>query len=95
MSYQQYKAVWPVGNRDFVMLITKVNDGSDKVYMGSKSCGYPYPEVKGIVRGELNIGGYIVEKIDEEHTKVTYISDADLKGNIPQMIQNKLSSGQG
>jgi len=76
------------------MLINKVTEG-DKVYMGSKSCSFPHPEVKGIVRGELNIGGYIVEKIDEGHTRVTYLSDADLKGNIPQMVQNKLSAGQG
>lgn len=63
--------------------------------MGSKSCSFPYPEVKGVVRGDVNIGGYIVEKIDGQNCKVTYISDANLNGNIPQMVQNKLASGQG
>ena len=95
VNYQQYKAVWPVANRDFVMLINKVHEGADKVYLGSKSCGFPYPETKGVVRAELHLGGYIAEKIDEGHTRVTYISDANLNGNIPQMVQNKLSAGQG
>lgn len=27
VNYQQYKAVWPVANRDFVILISKVPEG--------------------------------------------------------------------
>ena len=48
-----------------------------------------------MVRGEVYIGGYIIEKVDESHTKVTYISDADLKGSIPGMLKNALSVKQG
>jgi len=57
-------------------------------------CDYPYPEQKGVVRAEVIIGAYIIEKIDEGHTKVTYIADADLKGNIPYFFSNALAQFQ-
>lgn len=65
------------------------------MYIGTKACDYPHPEVNKVVRGEVYIGGYIIEKVDETHTKVTYISDADLKGSIPGMVKNQLSQKQG
>lgn len=92
--YQQYKAVWPVSNRDFVSVshLFRVNG---KVYLGTKSVNYPYPEVKGVVRAEIFIGGYIIEKIDENTTRITYISDSDAKGSIPGMIKNTVTQKQG
>lgn len=47
------------------------------------------------MRGELFVGGYIIEKIDANSTRVTYISDSDAKGNIPQMVKNTVSAKQG
>ena len=47
------------------------------------------------MRAELFIGGYILEKIDDERTKVTYISDTDIKGSIPTMIKNKVMEKEG
>ena len=41
------------------------------------------------------MGGYIIEKIDANSTRVTYISDSDAKGNIPQMVKNTVSAKQG
>lgn len=95
VNYQQYKAIWPVANRDFVSVGVNIKESETKVYIGTKSCKFVHPEVKGVVRGEIYLGGYVIEKIDETHTKITYLSDADLKGNIPQMVQNQLSSKQG
>ena len=63
--------------------------------MVNRSCDYPHPEVKGVVRAELFGGAFILEKIDETHTRVTYISDADPKGSIPQMVKNFVSGSQG
>lgn len=40
------------------------------------------------------VGGYIMEQIDLNKTKVTYISYSDFKGNIPQMLQNKAAADQ-
>lgn len=95
VNYQQYKAIWPVANRDFVSIGVDIRESPNKVYIGTKSCKYAHPEVKGVVRGEIYLGGYVIEKLDETHTKITYLSDADLKGSIPQMVQNQLSSKQG
>jgi len=30
------------------------------MYIGLRGCDYPHPEVKGVVRGEVYIGGYII-----------------------------------
>jgi hypothetical protein len=90
----QYKGIWPVSNRDFVNVSVHLKESDSKIYIGTKACNFPHPEVKGVVRGEVFIGGYIMDKIDETHTKVTYISDADLKGSIPNLIKNTLSEKQ-
>lgn len=94
INYQQYKGIWPVDNREFVSSSTKEKN-SDKIYIATCACQFPYPESKGVVRGEVYVGGYIIEKISEDVTQITYISDADLKGSIPGMIKNTLSAKQG
>jgi hypothetical protein len=92
--YMEMKATWPVSNRDFVLVSARSTEG-DVVFMGTKSCSYPHPEVNGVVRADLHVGGYIIEKIDANSTRVTYISDSDAKGNIPAMIKNTVSAKQG
>jgi hypothetical protein len=94
INYMQYKGIWPVSNRDFVNVSTKEKSDS-KIYISTSACPYPYPAAKGVERGEVYVGGYIIEKIDENTTQITYISDADLKGSIPGMIKNTLSAKQG
>lgn len=90
----KYKGIWPVAARDLVMLVIQ-EIAEDKIFIASKSCNFPYPEQKGIVRAQLFIGGYVLEKINEQKTKVTYISDTDIKGSIPTMIKNKVMERQG
>lgn len=58
--YLRFKAPWPVSHRDFVLVSYRFEDGPNKIYLGSKSCGYPHAEVKGVVRAEAKIGGYIL-----------------------------------
>ena len=60
VNYQQYKGIWPVANRDFVSVGIIIKESDDKVYIGTKACKYPHPEVKKVVRGEVYIGGYII-----------------------------------
>jgi len=95
VNYMRYKGVWPVADRDFVNVARKLREDEGKAYIGTTSCNYPFPAVDKVVRGEVYIGGYIIEKIDESNTRVTYISDADMKGSIPGMVKNTLSSKQG
>jgi len=90
----EYKAVWPVSNRDFVSVsVRKQVDGV--YYIASQSCNFPYAEKNGVVRAHLYVGGYIIRKINENTTSVTYISDTDIKGSVPGMIKNAQSSKQG
>lgn len=91
----RYSAPWPVSHREFICVAYVVHESKDKVYLGSKSCNYPYPEDKKVVRGEVIIGGYVIERLDENRTKVTYMSNADIKGSIPGMIKNELAKKQG
>ena len=89
----EYKAVWPVSNRDFVCVSNR-NQVGDTYYIATQSCDFPYPEKKGVVRAYLHVGGYILKKVNENTTSVTYISDSDVKGNIPGMIKNAQSAKQ-
>ncbi len=94
INYMKYKGIWPVDDREFVSVATKEYN-ADKIYIATCACQFPYPASKGTVRGEVYVGGYIIEKISDDVTQVTYISDANLKGSIPGMIKNTLSAKQG
>ena len=41
------------------------------------------------------IGGYIVEKVSENKCRVTYMSDGDIKGSIPDFVKRIFSQNQG
>lgn len=47
-----------------------------------------------VTRAFCHIGGYIVDKTGDKQCKVQYFSDIDLKGNIPGIIQRKVSKSQ-
>ncbi len=47
----RYSAPWPVSHRDFVSVAYKSLEDPNKKYIGSKTCKYPYPEEKKVVRG--------------------------------------------
>lgn len=89
----RYAGIWPVEDRDLVNVAMK-EEGANICYIANKGCSFPYPKVDKVTRAFCHIGGYILKKIDEEKTFVIYISEVDLAGNIPQMIQNKLSERQ-
>lgn len=66
------------------------------------------PLLKGFTRGHCyvkirvslkkiknnKVGGFILEKIDEQSTKTTYYSMVDPKGSIPRFISNFASKSQ-
>lgn len=93
VGYLQYKAPWPVSNRDFVMLTWKKVDGN-KIYFLNSSIDYPVPAVNGVVRAQIIVGSYGLEKLKDNVTKITYISHSDPKGNIPEALSNVTSKKQ-
>lgn len=92
--HQHYKAIWPVHDRDFVTVVFYSLEG-DMYFCSAESIAYDFPEQKGVVRARINIGGYILKKIDDKTTYVTYVSDSDLCGSIPGMIKKEISKKQG
>lgn len=85
--YVRQKAIWPVWDRDVVNIVYPQKEG-DIIYIATKSCGYKFPEEKGVVRAIVYGGGYILRKIDNKSCTVAYIADFDLCGSIPSMVQN-------
>ena len=59
VNYMQYKGIWPVDNREFINSSAKSREG-DKMYIATAHCDFPYPASKGVVRGEVYVGGYII-----------------------------------
>ena len=63
VNHQGYDGIWPVAGRDIVILTAKEKANENKFYVASKSCQFPVPEAKGIVRAEVFITGYIIERV--------------------------------
>lgn len=93
LAYLQYKAVWPVSNRDFVMLTRKLVDGK-KVYYLNQSVDAGVPVVKDVVRAEIKVGSYMIEELGDGKCRITYISHSDPKGSIPEAIKNMAAKNQ-
>jgi hypothetical protein len=93
VDYLKYKATWPVSARDFVLLAV-TRQANNKVYMVTRSINYGVQPVKGAVRGEVYVGSYSIERVGEKKTRVTYISDSDVKGWIPGAIKNMVAKNQ-
>ena len=49
-------------------------------------------EGKNVRVGEVHIGGYAYERINDHACKVTYLSCGDMKGNLPHWIVNKAAA---
>jgi len=49
---------------------------------------------KDTVRGHLMAGGWVLQKLDENKTKATYLSCSDPKGKIPDLVKNYVTKCQ-
>lgn len=56
----RYAGMWPVDERDFITSNVNLKQSPNKYYMGTSSCNYPIPIKNKVVRGDLNLGGYIL-----------------------------------
>lgn len=65
------------------------------VYTDEELTGSPKPIQKGVTRGELIIGGWILEPVDGgRRTRATFMLEMDLKG-IPQWAIKQANKEQG
>ncbi len=81
VQYQLYKGLFMISPRDFVMLrYTKMFEDKAIVYY-SKFETKAIPEYSGNVRAEIVYAGSIIERIDDNKSRYTLFSVADLKLN--------------
>lgn len=93
VNYMRYHGIWPVEDRDLVNVAMK-EKSDDVCWIATQACNFPYPKQNKVTRATCHIGGWVLKKIDADHTLCIYISDVDLAGSIPQMIQNQLAQKQ-
>ncbi|XP_078351038.1 uncharacterized protein LOC144635803 isoform X1 [Oculina patagonica] len=97
VSRMEYKPVWPASGRDFcnLVLLREFAEGVFGVVTEAvehENC----PEQRGLVRGEIIIGGFVVKELssDPPSCLVTYITRVDLKGNLPARLVNRVTASQ-
>jgi hypothetical protein len=95
-QYQQNKMPSPLTDRDFVTFQHKELVSKELAVTCATSVVHPQAPVdKHFVRGEVLLGGYVVEKVDEKQCKVTYVVQVSLKGSVPTFVTNTASVDQG
>jgi len=92
--YQRYEAVWPFSDRDCVAEVNvdrNFQTGQFTIRIHSISGLLP-PLTDGTVRLPAYEGTFLIEYIDREHTRITYIGKIEFGGNIPNWLGDFLSS---
>ena len=92
-----FKAVWPTAPRDFAIVSTAGRyDDTMLIKSGVSVVDHRLPEEKGYVRGNIVCGGYVIRECagKPEQSTVTYVSQAELRGNIPSFAVNKVTESQ-
>lgn len=93
IRYRRHAGLWPVQDRDMVLCTAKRQIG-DTLLFTSRSIDYGYPPVPGVTRAVCHTAGYVIEKVSDKESRVSFISDVDVKGNIPGFLKGKLAKSQ-
>ena len=94
VAYERYKGMWPVSGRDFCLGTWTMRD-EEKIVDLAFSITHPaVPEVSGVVRAEMEVGGFIYRKLSPTTTRVCYLVYLDLKGSLPVSLVNMLQKQQ-
>ena len=91
-----YKSVWPTSARDFVVVSVVGRLDEQELVFGTVSIVDPrVPEMRGYVRGRVISGGYLIRDCPRERScDVTYVTQVDLRGNVPTFLVNKVTELQ-
>lgn len=97
VTRMEYKPVWPASGRDFCSTIL-IRELAEGVFgLASEAVEHENcPEKRGLVRGEVIIGGFVVKELssDPPSCLVTYLTRVDLKGNLPARLVNRVTASQ-
>lgn len=95
VEIQKFWAPWPVSKRDFCLAVHKARLENGTIILCGKSVVHEKaPEVAKYIRGHVAGGGWLVEPVDDDHTRITYASSSDMKGSIPSMIKSAIDRKQ-
>lgn len=97
LLHLMYKGVFPTSPRDFAVCnVVGRMDANTRVHAACSIVDELIPEVKGYVRGNVIAGGYCIKDVpgDPQSAEVIYITQVDLKGNVPAFVINKLVESQ-
>lgn len=98
-SYSRYKGGTMISDRDFCFIGGHIKEENGTHIICYTSAEHPEaPAVKKAVRGELFIGGWVIQQDSEDPENSSYayyISQTNPKGSIPKYFVNKFSEGQG
>lgn len=97
LRHLTYKAVWPTTSRDFACLdVAGRLSSTVRVHAAMSITDSRIPEDKNCVRGEVLAGGYVICNVpgDPNKSLLTYVTQVDLKGNVPAWVVNKVTESQ-
>ncbi|XP_074630901.1 uncharacterized protein LOC141889499 [Acropora palmata] len=97
VTLTEFKPVWPASGRDFCNF-SVTNEISEGVFFQAYEAVEidECPERRELVRGEIIIGGYLLEELSSKPPKcrVTHVTRVDLKGNLPARLVNRVTLSQ-
>jgi hypothetical protein len=81
INYVKHKGMFIVSARDFVNLVYAKSDENRSIILHTATQHQDLPKNKDAVRGEILYAGFLIEKITEEKSKLTFFSSVDVKLN--------------
>ena len=91
INYHKFPGNFIVDDRDFVIVNHSSLSEDGKLYINVSAdipTSEPIPD--NTVRANVLILGFIVEKINEKKSKITYLSDGDVGGRLPDCIKRRV-----
>lgn len=99
IAYHKTKKIQIVQPRDFVLVLhaNKTPEGTIYAIVRHANRDDMVPTEKGVTRGALPLGGWMLEPVkgDPSKTKCYYIAEIDLKGSVPGFIMKLAIKQQG
>ena len=88
INYLRYKGGLTVADRDFCGISSTLKrNGLTYIVLTSIPGHDKCPLVKGVVRAEVEVGGWILKELNKNRTKSTYVVCSDPKGSLPAFIK--------
>ena len=86
---QRFK--WPLSDRDYVLVQGIAKTPEERITIGWKSVKYDKkPPIGQFVRGRIVFSGFVLTKVDEENTHVSYYEKSFPNVPMPTFIERKM-----